>query len=138
MIRATHGVHNGAYYWECQILQSVDINAHVRLGWSTRQGELQAPVGYDKYSFAYGDIKGYSNPNPNLKSSPTTTAAIVNINDSNPFSPDPDPMVTPPSMPLIYGYYVAIDALVTVTVTIIFIFILKFDKVSSLLRKQKP
>lgn len=58
MIRATHGVHNGAYYWECQIGQSHDTNSHVRIGWSTRQGELQAPVGYDKYSFAYRDISG--------------------------------------------------------------------------------
>ena len=61
MIRATHGVHNGAYYWECQIGQSVDDNAHVRIGWSTRQGELQAPVGYDRYSFAYRDISGMLN-----------------------------------------------------------------------------
>ena len=61
MIRATHGVHNGAYYWECQIGQSADNNAHVRIGWSTRQGELQAPVGYDRYSFAYRDISGMLN-----------------------------------------------------------------------------
>ena len=58
MIRATHGVHNGAYYWECQIGKSTDSNAHVRVGWSTRQGELQAPVGYDRFSFAYRDISG--------------------------------------------------------------------------------
>ena len=58
MIRATHGVHNGAYYWECQIGKSGDNNSHVRVGWSTRQGELQAPVGYDRFSFAYRDISG--------------------------------------------------------------------------------
>jgi hypothetical protein len=58
MIRATHGVHNGAYYWECQIVPTSDSAAHVRLGWSTRQGELQAPVGYDRFSFAYRDISG--------------------------------------------------------------------------------
>jgi hypothetical protein len=32
--------------------------AHVRIGWSTRQGELQGPVGYDKYSFGYTDVVG--------------------------------------------------------------------------------
>lgn len=58
MARATHGVHRGEYYWECQILPSDDPNAHVRVGWSTEKGELQAPVGYDKFSFAYRDLGG--------------------------------------------------------------------------------
>ena len=58
MIRATHGVHNGAYYWECQIVKTEDSGSHVRVGWSTRQGELQSPVGYDRFSFAYRDISG--------------------------------------------------------------------------------
>ena len=58
MARATHGVHRGEYYWECHILPSKDPNAHVRIGWSTEKGELQAPVGYDKFSFAYRDIEG--------------------------------------------------------------------------------
>ena len=60
MVRATHGVHNGAYFWEAQILPSdpIDEQAHVRLGWSTRMGELQAPVGYDKHSYAYRDQNG--------------------------------------------------------------------------------
>lgn len=66
MIRATHGVHNGAYYWECQIVPTFDDGAHVRLGWSSRQGELQAPVGYDKFSFAYRDISGERSQNTTL------------------------------------------------------------------------
>jgi hypothetical protein len=32
--------------------------AHVRVGWSGRLGELQAPVGFDQHSFAYGDVQG--------------------------------------------------------------------------------
>jgi Set1/Ash2 histone methyltransferase complex subunit ASH2 len=56
--RATHGVHTGCYYWECIIMPNGDTNAHYRIGWSTRFGELQAPVGYDKYSFGYRDIQG--------------------------------------------------------------------------------
>ena len=65
MVRATHGVHRGSYYWEIEILDlsliDDSINAHVRVGWSTRQGELQAPVGFDRYSYGYGDVKGYIN-----------------------------------------------------------------------------
>ena len=60
MVRATHGVHRGSYYWEVEVLDSPGNreNAHVRVGWSTRQGELQGPVGFDKNSFGYRDIGG--------------------------------------------------------------------------------
>lgn len=61
MARATHGVHNGSYFWEVQILPPIAPHAkgtHIRLGWSTRLAELQAPVGYDKHSFAYRDMAG--------------------------------------------------------------------------------
>jgi Set1/Ash2 histone methyltransferase complex subunit ASH2 len=34
------------------------FGAHVRLGWSLRSGDLQAPVGYDRFSFAVRDIGG--------------------------------------------------------------------------------
>ena len=46
-----------------------NLDAHVRIGWSTRQGPLQAPVGYDKWSFAYRDISGiiYFNLKPKFK-----------------------------------------------------------------------
>jgi hypothetical protein len=58
MARATHGVHRGAYYWEAFILPDSQKHSHVRIGWCTRQGELQAPVGYDQYSYAYRDEAG--------------------------------------------------------------------------------
>lgn len=60
MIRATHGVHAGQYYWELKVLPPLDAcsGAHVRVGWSTRQGHLQAHVGFDKWSFGYRDIGG--------------------------------------------------------------------------------
>ena len=73
MVRATHGVHIGAYYCEAEILPPVipapaknanpvmiaDIpDSHVRIGWSTRQGDLQAPLGHDKHGYAYRDISG--------------------------------------------------------------------------------
>lgn len=58
MTRATHGVHRGAYLWEIEILPSEGENAHVRVGWSTRQGELQSSVGFDQYSYGYRDLEG--------------------------------------------------------------------------------
>ena len=33
-------------------------DSHVRIGWSTRQGDLQAPLGHDKHGYAYRDISG--------------------------------------------------------------------------------
>jgi hypothetical protein len=41
MARATHGIHRGAYFWEVEVLPPQSENAHIRIGWSTRQGELQ-------------------------------------------------------------------------------------------------
>lgn len=37
---------------------SSSFGAHVRLGWSMRTGDLQAPVGYDKWSYGIRDIGG--------------------------------------------------------------------------------
>jgi len=35
-----------------------NMNGHLRIGWSTREGDLQAPVGYNEHSYAIRDIKG--------------------------------------------------------------------------------
>jgi len=88
MSRATHGVSSGCYYYEAIIggddsnTQSgqkrplhessnqeeanmeLDLTTkrqktgHVRIGWSTRSGDLQAPVGYDASSYAIRDTGG--------------------------------------------------------------------------------
>jgi Set1/Ash2 histone methyltransferase complex subunit ASH2 len=34
------------------------VGGHVRMGWSMRTGELQAPVGYDRWSYGYRDVLG--------------------------------------------------------------------------------
>jgi Set1/Ash2 histone methyltransferase complex subunit ASH2 len=83
--RATHGVNSGDFYFECWIQEGASVEeiknqlppnvrlapklkqqlesgsatgGHTRVGWSTRLGDLQAPVGYDRYSYGYRDIKG--------------------------------------------------------------------------------
>lgn len=34
------------------------VGGHTRIGWSMRLGDLQAPVGYDKWSYGYRDLSG--------------------------------------------------------------------------------
>ncbi|KAK9826245.1 hypothetical protein WJX74_002181 [Apatococcus lobatus] len=57
MVRATHGAHQGCWYYEATMAY-LGETGHCRLGWSTRLGELQAPVGFDIHSFAYRDLEG--------------------------------------------------------------------------------
>jgi len=35
-----------------------ELTGHVRIGWSMRTGDLQAPVGYDRWSYGFRDILG--------------------------------------------------------------------------------
>jgi len=46
--RATHGAWHGAWYFEVRVAH-LGATGHCRLGWSTRKGELQGPVGYDMF-----------------------------------------------------------------------------------------
>lgn len=39
-------------------VQQYSIGGHLRIGWSMRTGELQAPVGYDRWSYGIRDIQG--------------------------------------------------------------------------------
>ena len=88
MSRATQGVTNGCFYYEAVIgvgcnnnnkegggrgvkrsfqeikTENVEkkdqatMNGHLRIGWSTREGDLQAPVGYNQHSYSIRDIGG--------------------------------------------------------------------------------
>ena len=42
-VRATHGAHEGAWYFEVSI-RRLGPTGHARVGWGTRSAELQAPV----------------------------------------------------------------------------------------------
>lgn len=59
MVRATHGVRSGSWYFEVRVSEPLnDEDGHTRLGWCTEMGELQAPVGFDVNSYSYRDIGG--------------------------------------------------------------------------------
>ncbi|EIE21563.1 hypothetical protein COCSUDRAFT_48164 [Coccomyxa subellipsoidea C-169] len=57
MARATRGAYVGTWYFEIRVTH-LGSTGHCRLGWSTKKGELQAPVGYDEHSMAYRDLEG--------------------------------------------------------------------------------
>ena len=39
-------------------VEQYTVGGHLRMGWSMRTGELQAPVGYDRWSYGIRDING--------------------------------------------------------------------------------
>ncbi|XP_072165071.1 set1/Ash2 histone methyltransferase complex subunit ASH2-like [Diadema setosum] len=57
MVRSTHGVNRGSWYFEVTIDQMPEGSA-TRLGWSQPLGNLQAPLGYDKFSYSWRSRKG--------------------------------------------------------------------------------
>ncbi|KAI9785426.1 MAG: hypothetical protein M1816_000441 [Peltula sp. TS41687] len=83
MARANVGVRGGRWYWECKITsgirtpptqngdvpqsngvetgtgqESSEPRGHVRMGWARREASLDAPVGFDAYSYGLRDVGG--------------------------------------------------------------------------------
>ncbi|EPE24172.1 Concanavalin A-like lectins/glucanase [Glarea lozoyensis ATCC 20868] len=69
MAKANVGVRQGRWYWECKITSGIpnrkrseagqeSTNGHVRMGWARREATLDAPVGFDAYSYGLRDAKG--------------------------------------------------------------------------------
>jgi len=67
MAKANVGVREGRWYYECRITSGipkrkssapVESNGHVRMGWARREATLDAPVGYDAYSYGLRDASG--------------------------------------------------------------------------------
>jgi Set1/Ash2 histone methyltransferase complex subunit ASH2 len=56
-VRATHGAHVGTWYCEAHV-EHLGATGHMRLGWSTRRAEIDAPVGFDGYGYGYRDVDG--------------------------------------------------------------------------------
>ncbi|XP_025113604.1 set1/Ash2 histone methyltransferase complex subunit ASH2-like isoform X2 [Pomacea canaliculata] len=57
MIRASHGVVSGQWFYEVTIDEMQEPTA-TRIGWSQSLGNLQAPCGYDKFSYSWRSRKG--------------------------------------------------------------------------------
>lgn len=68
MARANVAVRQGRWYWECRIRQGIgpakdasgklQTGKHVRMGWARREASLEAPVGFDAYSYGIRDVSG--------------------------------------------------------------------------------
>ncbi|XP_017287721.2 set1/Ash2 histone methyltransferase complex subunit ASH2 isoform X2 [Kryptolebias marmoratus] len=57
MVRASHGVRKGSWYFEVSV-DDMPLETAARLGWSQPLGNLQAPLGYDKFSYSWRSKKG--------------------------------------------------------------------------------
>jgi hypothetical protein len=92
MVRATHGVASGSWYFEVKVNTPHNgEDGHTRLGWCTEMGELQAPVGYDQNSYAYRDrvanaaidtpgSRFHENLNPNPNPNPNSQPGLQEFN----------------------------------------------------------
>ncbi|KAB5535322.1 hypothetical protein GE09DRAFT_1006964 [Coniochaeta sp. 2T2.1] len=67
MSRANVAVREGRYYWECRITRGIpktkgpensEALPHVRVGWARREAVVDAPVGFDAYSYGIRDVAG--------------------------------------------------------------------------------
>ena len=67
MARANVAVRQGRWYWECKITRGtvqgsgggkVESHGHVRVGFARREASLDAPVGFDAYSYGIRDVQG--------------------------------------------------------------------------------
>ncbi|RLV93509.1 Set1 complex component ash2 [Spathaspora sp. JA1] len=55
--RTNVGIREGKFYFEFEIVNSGE-NSHVRIGLARREASLEAPVGFDAYSYGIRDITG--------------------------------------------------------------------------------
>lgn len=71
MAKANVGVRQGRWYWECKVTSGIpkrkrsdahgteeSPRGHVRMGWARREASLDAPVGFDAYSYGLRDVQG--------------------------------------------------------------------------------
>ncbi|KAI0185441.1 concanavalin A-like lectin/glucanase domain-containing protein [Xylaria flabelliformis] len=74
MVRANVAVREGTWYWECKITRGIlnrntatnskdaayqpEAHGHVRIGFARREASLDAPVGFDAYSYGFRDVAG--------------------------------------------------------------------------------
>ena len=57
MVRASHYVTEGGWYYEATVID-LPVKSATRIGWSQKLGNLQAPLGYDKFGYSWRSKKG--------------------------------------------------------------------------------
>ncbi|OLL21999.1 Set1 complex component ash2 [Neolecta irregularis DAH-3] len=85
--RANVCVREGSWYVEFIIERAAgDNGGHVRIGWARREASLDAPVGFDGYSYGIRDVSGekvhFSRPRPFMK--PFITGDVIGMHISLP------------------------------------------------------
>ncbi|KAI0873117.1 hypothetical protein GGS24DRAFT_502114 [Hypoxylon argillaceum] len=78
MARANVAMREGTWYWECKVTRGIlknetgtksasggkdgayqpESHGHVRMGFARREASLDAPVGFDAYSYGFRDVTG--------------------------------------------------------------------------------
>jgi COMPASS component BRE2 len=67
MSRANVAVREGRWYWECKVTRGIlkdrgegdpASHGHIRVGFARREASLDAPVGFDAYSYGIRDVAG--------------------------------------------------------------------------------
>jgi len=67
MCRANVSVREGRWYWECKVTRGIlrergegdpASHGHMRVGFARREASLDAPVGFDAYSYGIRDVAG--------------------------------------------------------------------------------
>eukprot|EP00158_Paraphelidium_tribonemae_P008662 Partr_v1_DN28644_c1_g1_i5_m50432 putative ash2 (absent, small, or homeotic)-like (Drosophila) len=53
LCKASHGVTFGCWYFECEVLEPKSADGNLRIGWSQISGDLQAPCGFDTFSYSH-------------------------------------------------------------------------------------
>lgn len=57
-VRSNVGIRGGKYFFEFNIINANDIKGHARIGIARKEASLEAPVGFDGYSYGFRDVKG--------------------------------------------------------------------------------
>jgi hypothetical protein len=53
MAKSTNGVEVGSWFFEVTIMPTDEAHSNVRIGWSQISGDLQAPCGFDAFSYSF-------------------------------------------------------------------------------------
>ena len=52
MVRSTHGVNRGKWFFEV-LIEDIPAGSAARIGYSQKYANLQAPLGYDEFGYSY-------------------------------------------------------------------------------------